>query len=170
MAATCMCVDMPLDPCTFSETEDLHRAKFWPPKSNPSCALLVILGLTLGTVCELVQPPQQPHVENQIISSKPWAAGPVMLIKSTLELPSHRLCMLPTIYSGRRYVTVNWIWSGASGFLLDSGAVAFSPRDPLVRVALGDSLRLGRELVAELWMLLAMGVVPSCRGWVAGQP
>ena len=65
---------------------------------------------------------------------------------------------------------MNWIWSGASGFLLDSGAVAFSPRDPLIRVALGDSLRLRRGLVAELWILLAMGVVTSCRGWVAGQP
>ena len=29
---------------------------------------------------------------------------------------------------------------------------------------------LGQGLVVELWILLATGVVPSCRGWVAGQP
>ena len=58
-----MCVEMPLDRCSFSEVEDLNRAKFWPQKSNTSCTLLV----TLGTVFELVQPPQQPYVEYQII-------------------------------------------------------------------------------------------------------
>ena len=29
---------------------------------------------------------------------------------------------------------------------------------------------LGLGLVTGLWILLATGVIPSCRGWVAGQP
>ena len=50
LAVTCMCVAMALDRCPLSEMEDLYRAKFWPPKSNTSCALLVIPGLTLGSL------------------------------------------------------------------------------------------------------------------------
>ena len=88
--------------------EALYRAKFWPPKSSTSCALLVNPGLTLGTIFELVPPPQQPHVEYQIIPSKCRAAGPVMLIKCTLEPPTHQLYRLPASYCSRRYVTVNW--------------------------------------------------------------
>ena len=57
------------------------------PKSNTSCSLLVIPG----------PQPQQPQVEYQIISSKPWAAGPLMCIKSTLEPLSHQLYRLPTV-------------------------------------------------------------------------
>ena len=123
---------------------------------------------TLGTVFELVQPPLQPHVEYPIISSKPWAAGPVMCIKSTSEPLSYRLCRLPASYYSRRYVTGNWT-VGCLRFSLGCGAVAFLPRALLLRVALAGSLRLGRGLVAGLSILLATGVVPSCRGWVARQ-
>ena len=116
------------DDCSFSEMEDLYCAKFWPPKSNTSCTLLVIPGLTLGTVFESMQPPQQPHAEYQIISSKPWAAGPVMLIKSTIEPPSHRLYRLPASYCSSRYVPVNWTvgclrfpcWQWGCGFFATS--------------------------------------------------
>ena len=136
----------PLDRCSCSEMEDLYRGKFWPPKSNTSCTLLVIPGHTRGTVFELVQPLQQPHVEYQIISSKPWAAGPVMLIKSTLEPPSHQLYRLPASYCSRRYVTVNWTVR-CLRFLWVVG-LWLLPQALLPGVALGDSLQLGRGLMA----------------------
>ena len=60
--------------------------------------------------------------------------------------------------------------SAALGFFFGQWAVAFSPRVPVLRVAFGDSHRVGRGLVARLWILLATGVVPFGRGWVVGQP
>ena len=45
---------------------------------------------------------------------------------------------------------------GASGFVWAVG-LGFLPRALLLRVALGGSLRLGRGLVAGLWILLATG-------------
>ena len=53
-------------PLFLSEMEDLYHGKFWPPRSNTSCTRMIILGLTPCTVFELIQPPQQPHVEYQI--------------------------------------------------------------------------------------------------------
>ena len=149
LAATCMCMEKPMDRCSFSELEDLHRDKFWPLKSNTSCAQLVIQGLTLGTVLELMQPTQQPHGEYQITSLRPLAAGLVMLTKSTSEPPSHQLYKLPASYCSR-YITVNCM-VGCLRFPALSCTRRFS------------SAWVG--LMAGSWILLTMGVVPSCRGW-----
>ena len=107
LAVTCMCVAMALDRCPLSEMEDLYRAKFWPSKSNTSCALLVIPDLLwavfrIGAATTAASCGVPDHL---IITLGRWSSDAYQVY---IRTPITSIVQVTKSYCSRRYVTVNW--------------------------------------------------------------